>query len=121
MVKLIENFKEQVPATIDFDIGYYNGNQKAWLDDLNTMYARFKSGGTVTLWCDARVVEKGEETQSRRKQDSARPERHQEKEDEVECTYKQLLEKHGKKFGTPNLSLWSRMISSGLHDDYHAP
>ena len=42
-VKLIESFRENVPNTIDFNVGYFEGSQQAkvWLvvpDDLKTMY-----------------------------------------------------------------------------------
>ena len=41
-VKLIDVFKESVPATIDFNVGYFEGSQQAkiWLvqpEDLKTM------------------------------------------------------------------------------------
>lgn len=47
----------------------------------------------------------------------------QEKEEEVDSTYKMLLEKHGKtsKLDIPKLCLWSRMICSDLHDDHDNP
>ena len=50
-----------IPGTVNIDVGYYDSNQ-VWLvtqDDFTTMYARFKGGGTLILWCDARVVENG--------------------------------------------------------------
>ena len=42
-MKLIEEFGEQVPNTVDFTVGYFEGSQqvKVWIvtaDDLQTMY-----------------------------------------------------------------------------------
>ena len=56
-VKLIDVFKESVPATIDFNVGYFEGSQQAkiWLvqpNDLKTMYQKYP---TINLWCDGRV------------------------------------------------------------------
>ena len=61
-VKLVETFKERVPGTLDFNVGYYEGSQQAkiWLvtaDDLKTLYRKFPKGGQVTLWCDGRFQE----------------------------------------------------------------
>ena len=44
--------------------------------------------------------------------------RRQEKEQEVDSVYKELLDKHDGAFETPKLWLWS---SSGLHSDYDSP
>ena len=56
-VKLIEVFKDRVPSTLDFNIGYFEGSQQAkiWLvttDNLNNLYQKFPKGGQITLWCD---------------------------------------------------------------------
>jgi hypothetical protein len=58
-IKLIESFKESVPNTVDFNVGYYEGSQQAkiWLvvpEDLEKMYERYAQGGAITLWCDGR-------------------------------------------------------------------
>ena len=58
-MKLIDEFKGQVPGNIDFNIGYYDGAQhsKVWLvsvDDLKSMYSKHPSGGEIVLWCDGR-------------------------------------------------------------------
>ncbi len=57
--KLREDFKDQVPNTVDFCGGYCEGSQQArvWLvtsDDLNSMYLRYRKGGPITLWCDGK-------------------------------------------------------------------
>ena len=48
-VKLIETFKERVPNTLDFNVGYYEGSQQAkiWLvtaDDLKIFYQKVSQG-----------------------------------------------------------------------------
>lgn len=35
--------------------------------------------------------------------------------------FKDLKSKHGDRFSLPQLKLWSRMVSSGLHDDMDSP
>ena len=40
---------------------------------------------------------------------------------EVETTYKQLKERHGKIWDMPRLKLWAWCITSGIHDDYDNP
>ena len=111
-MKLIEAFKDRVPSTLDFNTP----------DDLKTIYRKFPKGGQVMLWCDGRAHE-GEGYQSRkRKRDksnsgsgcSTGTNRLQ----NVEETYKKLLEKHADAWDTPRLRLWARMISSGCHGDY---
>ncbi len=127
-IKLIEEFKEQVPNTVEFSVGYCEGSQQAkvWLvssEDLHSMYLRYHKGGPITLWCDGKSRESSEEDQrGKRKRDSGvGAGRREEKEEEVESVYKELQGKHGKKYDTPRMRLWSRMICSGLHEDYDTP
>ena len=124
-VKLINEFKEQVPDSIEFNVGYYDGSQQAkmWLvnsDDIKMMYQRVPNGGSVTLWCDGRAEKYPEERLGKRKRDSDCAKR-QEQEQDVESTFKELQEKHGQKYDNPRLRLWSRMIVSGIHDDLDNP
>lgn len=89
-------------------------------NDLESMYKRYSKGGLITLWCDGKSEENLKRKRSRDKGDCGRRE---EREEEVDTIYKRLLEKHGStsNYETPQLRLWSRMISSGLHSDYDAP
>ena len=53
-MKLIDAFKEHVPNTNDFSIGYFEGHQhsKVWLvenNDLESMYAKHGSSGDLVL------------------------------------------------------------------------
>ena len=68
------------------------------------------------------VWQKVEKYAQKRKRDSkASAPRRQEKEEEVDTVYEDLKEKHGNKFDTPRLWLWSRMICSNLHEDMENP
>lgn len=124
-VKLIDEFKEQVPDSLDFNVGYYEGSPQVrmWLvnsDDVEMMYKKVPNGKTITLWCDGRVEKSVEERPGKRKRDSENAKR-QDQEEDVEATFKQLQIKHNKKYDNPRLRLWSRMIASGLHDDLDNP
>ena len=62
-MKLVDEFKDQVPGNIDFNIGYYDGAQhsKVWLvsvDDLKSMYLKHPFGGEIVLFPKAVNVEK---------------------------------------------------------------
>ena len=128
-VKLAEEFKEQVPNTLDFSVGYFEGQQhtKVWLiskDDLEAMYTRYPRG-EITLWCHGRDVGVQESGQGKRKKEtestSTSVSKRQEKEEEVDGVYKELKEKHGDAFDTPKLRLWARMVCSNLHEDLDHP
>ena len=110
-VKLIDEFAETVPDTVNFNVGYFDGRQQAklWLvtnEDLACMYSKYRTG-EITLWCDGRQSDRdriGEEVRSKRKRDSeANVSRRQEREEEVDTVFKDLKEKHGSKFDTPRL------------------
>ena len=125
-MKLIDEFGEQVPNTVDFTVGYFEGSQQAkiWIvsaDDLQTMYQKYPSGGNITLWCDGRQATSSNSNSQKRKQDSESSTYRQEKEGEVESVYKELHEKHSDKYDTPRLRLWARMIAAGIHTDHHNP
>ena len=126
--KLIEELKEQVPNSVSFNVGYFEGQQhcKVWLvahDDLCAMYSKYPRG-LITLWCDSRSEPgEGESVSARttkRKRDETST-RCQEKEDEVEDVYQDLWRKHADKYSTPQLRLWARMVSSNLHEDLDNP
>ena len=102
------------------------GNGKIWLvnsDDLKSMYEKYKQGGQIVLWCEGRPKDEASSSalSGKRKRDNERSTRRQEQEDEVEKVFERLKDKHGDEFDIPRLRLWSRMICSGLHDDYNVP
>ena len=122
--KLNEEFGEQVPNTLDFSIGYFDGSQQAkvWLytaEDLKAMYSKHPSGGSISLWCDGNYTEVNHK--KRRAEVPDQSTHCQLKEEETDSVFKELREKHTANYGTPRLRLWARMISTGLHDDYDNP
>jgi len=59
-VKIIDEFEDQVPDSLKFSIGYFDGKHQMYLfniEDLNFMYSKYKLGGELILWCDGRCRE----------------------------------------------------------------
>ena len=52
---------KQVPNSLDFTIGYFDGCQQAkvWLytEDLKSMYSKYPKGGPINLWCNGNYIE----------------------------------------------------------------
>lgn len=122
-LKIIEELEEQVPDSLSFPLGYFEGQKhsKIWLvteKDLQAMYEKYPLG-EITLWCDRRVSPVT--GNARKKDEPGNTSRRQEKEDEVDKVYKELKEKHGSKYATPLLRLWARMVNTKLHDDLDSP
>ena len=127
-VHMMEKFGDQLPDTVHFSIGYFEGRQskKRWLccqDDLEAMYKYFGNGAEVTLWCDAKSVPKDKEQMNARKRKPGNtcPSKRQEKEEEVDTIFLDLKAKHSDQYDNPKLRLWARMITGGLHDSYDVP
>ena len=56
--KLMEEFQEQVPETVFFNVGYFEGRQstKKWIysqEDLETMYKVCAAKSEILLWCNS--------------------------------------------------------------------
>ena len=121
-VSLIEQFDEQVPESVKFNVGYIDGRHQMSLfsnEDLNLMYSKYKFGGEIILWCDGRCRE---ESRSSRKRDiDTSLLKRQEREDQIDGIFKDLKSKHRDKYSVPQLRLWSRMICTGIHDDMDKP
>ena len=122
--KLVEELTEQVPDSMTFSVGYYEGSHhsKVWIvsdDDLYAMYSKYSSG-PITLWCDGRVVEENEGGRMKRKREEASSKR-QEKENEVDDVDQDLRKRHGEMYSTPQLRLWARMVTANLHEDLDTP
>ena len=116
--KLVESLGEQVPKTLTFNVGYYQGQQHSEISlytdkDLDAMYQKCPSG-EITLWCEGNS---GEDSKCKRDDPSVG----QKKEDEVDSIFQELKEKNGTKYDIPRLSLWARMVASNLHDDLDTP
>ena len=89
------------------------------VDDLKKMYESIKRGH-ITLWCDQKISE-SEHTGRKRKREAETTAR-EEKEEEVERVYTELVRKHGKsEYSIPLLRLWARAIATDHHDDYDEP
>ena len=98
--KIIEEFGSQVPDSVTFNLGCFEGQRHAKMaivsdDDLTMMYDKYKSG-EVTLWCDARTVDEEPVGQKgkKRKHDNIVVSRFHEKEDEVAEIFKELKKQH---------------------------
>ena len=65
-IKMIWEFKEQVPATLNFSVG--RQSSKKCPEDLIAMYATFEQSGKtdICLWCDG-VGEENESGTSRKR------------------------------------------------------
>ena len=123
-MKLIEEFKDIVPDTLSFSVGYFEGqsHSKIWLvdrQDFSTMYKKYPKG-EISLWCDSQSDEDGAGSRKKRKGEEGSSKR-QEREEEVDDIFKQLKEKHGDKYDTPRLRLWARSVCSNIHDDLDTP
>ena len=73
--KLNEEFGKQVPNTLDFSVGYFDGSQQAkvWLytaEDLKTMYSKHPNGGPISLWCDGNYTEVNHKKEEQKAQTS---------------------------------------------------
>ena len=104
-----------MPKTLDFDLGWFDGNCKKWLvvpEDLSVMYSKC-NGNDISLWCDV----------SMKKEKSAKKRKSNEHDgDDIETIYKELLERYpGDTYTKPQLKLWARMIRCGTHEGYEKP
>ena len=126
--KLMEEFKDELPETTDFKVGYFYGKQSAkrWIvtqEDLDAMYKIGKD--KLLLWADARVAAMDGATvvgQKRKCGDSCSfVNERQQMEAEVDSTVAELKDKQGDKYSLPQLRLWARSIISGNHDSTEEP
>ena len=83
---------KQVPQTVNFDVGYYEGQQhsEVWLfsdSDLQAMYEKHTTGD-ITLGCDGRSDEEGSGHSRHKRNDSfAGSSEQQKREDEVDSVF----------------------------------
>ena len=95
------------------------GRTKIWLvsdEDLRHMYSKKKQGDEVSLWVDLDENSVQEETHARKRKhdESLCSSSRQDKEEAVDSIYADLCEK-------PQLRLWARMISTGIHESLDLP
>ena len=127
-VRLMEEFKSQVPATTSFSMGYFAGRPSAkyWIyteEDLASMYSKSITQ-EIMLWCDGRNVTDSETPNpKRRKTGEGCLSRREEKELEVEELTKELKELNKEKFNLSEVQyrLWARMITTGIHSSKDTP
>ena len=129
--KIMDEFKDQLPESTDFKVGYFHGKQSAkrWLitqEDIDLMY---ESGKTkLLLWADARssppTADEATSKGHKRKHESISGSfvsKRQQIESEVDEVVSELKEKHGSKYSLPQLRLWARSVISGNHDSKDEP
>lgn len=133
--KLIETFPEQLEASPDFKLGYFEkpGNSKRWIgtnEDLVGMYGCFHSNeSTITLWCEGKKDEsqKAHTATEKRKgrqcmEDCSEPlSKRAKKDEDIDAAFRKLHDKHSDDYSDPQLRLWARMYVNGLHDDFDTP
>lgn len=134
-MKLIEEFGELVPDTVNFSMGYFHGKQsgKHWLattEDLSLMYETIGSQKReILLWCDGRseavksrdTTARGSKRKSSEGNENRAPNKRKQIEEEVTDNIAELKSKHALRYTLPQLRLWARMIASGNHDSFDDP
>ena len=131
-VKLVEEFKDQVPETLNFSVGYFVGKQstKKWVvsqEDLECMYTAVRQAGKtdICLWCDGRQEAKDIESSQKRRRDSSPvpTSRRAVKEKEIDELFLELKETHvdDLDLSDPQYRLWARMIVNGIHSSKDTP
>ena len=121
-------FKDQLPETTDYRVGYFYGKQSAkrWLitqEDIDEMYESGKN--KLLLWADARsTIDEASSKGHKRKHESSNcsfVSKRQQIESEVDDVVSELKEKHSSMYSLPQLRLWARSIISGNHDSKDEP
>ena len=132
-----------VSATLEFDIGYFQGNKRIWLrspEDLAELIRLLRSRGG-TIWCeglsqqdirtttqvkrsapvessDSDVEEEVQVAKScKKKKRSAFDERLE----QVDNVVDELRDRHGTKFTSIQYRVWAETINSGRHTDRDNP
>ena len=110
-----------MPDHAIIDVGYFVGRQSAkiWLisnEDLEKMYQKREVGSEIALWCDVQPLDETEEHEDKwkRKHPEPYPSKCQDREDEVDTIYRELIGKLRNTYDTPQLRLWARMIHCGM-------
>lgn len=122
--KLIDILGDQIPNTLTFELGYYEGSQHSRVslitkNDLDSMYRKYPRGD-ITLWC---FDEDESATCKRKREDSAASlaSKRQKRQDDIDSEVEKLKEKHGTKWPVLKLRLWARLVVQGDHDSYDEP
>ena len=81
------------------------------------MYSKRKNGDEISLWCD---LDSAQEQSRKRKHDESISSTRQDK-DAIDSVFTDLYEKHQDAYTKPQLRLWARMITCGIHESYNDP
>lgn len=126
-LKLMDDFKDFVPSTPDFQVGYIEGSSKQhWIisrEDLDAMYESVRGKSDILLWCDKKEIE-GQTSRKRKGSEANAPAskcKCDEREDEILEMVDRLKEKHSTKYTAPQYRLWAKFIQSKRHDSYDKP
>ena len=129
-LKLMDDFKDFIPSTPDFQVGYIEGSSKQhWIisrEDLDMMYESARGKGEVLLWCDKKT-EIPHDNQSRKRKSSetcapsSKASKSDDREEELLEIVDQLKEKHSASYTVPQYRLWAKFIQSKRHDSYDSP
>ena len=96
-------------------------------DDLVAMYTHFRGKQSIPLWCDGKgdTTDLHDDIEPRRKKQKTSKDTHTKKtndqEEDLECVFQRLREKHGNKWSGPQYRLWARALVTGVHDDDSKP
>lgn len=103
---LIDEFSDEIPNSLEFEVGWLEGNSKKWLvvqEDLATMYSKC-TGHEISLWCDVSREDSGGR---KRKHSHSGSTKRKEKEDEIEMIYQELRVEHEDNYSKPQLKVWA--------------
>ena len=132
-----------VSATLEFDIGYYQGNKRIWLrspEDFAELIRLLRSRGG-TIWCDglsqhdirtATQVKRSapvesseseveEEVQVAKSRKKKKRSAFDERLEQVDNVVDELRDRHGTKFTSIQYRVWAETINSGRHTDLDNP
>ena len=129
---IIENYEKLLPATTDFDIGYFKpcrGSTKVYIKsdaDLDTMYESYKDQQELNIWCigDNQDDEESANTSANKKRKcdkDIQPSRRRCVREEVDEIFMELKEKYESKYTAQQLRLWANMLQVGTWKDRENP
>ena len=84
------------------------------------MYRKFKSGDTVTLFCDGKSGENKRKRKSTTADDTS-DSTHGDHEQQIKKIALELADMHGEKYNDNQFRLWARMMVNKQHDNMDHP
>jgi len=107
---MIDEFNDQVPNSVKFNVGYIDGRHQMSLfneEELSLMHSKYKLSGEIILWYEGRCTDDNCGSQKRGLEAAAAIQQKQEREDQVDNVFEDLKSKHNEKYTVPQLRLWS--------------